>query len=37
VQEQTGDENGNGNAARMEEGRKGIARGYVVGDDGAKH
>jgi diphthamide biosynthesis protein 2 len=27
----------NGNAARMEEGRKGIARGYVVGNDGAKH
>jgi diphthamide biosynthesis protein 2 len=34
-----GEEDGSagGNAARMEEGRRGIARGYVVGDEGAKH
>lgn len=30
-------ENRSGNAACMEEGRKGIARGYVVGNDGAKY
>ncbi|KAF2468527.1 diphthamide biosynthesis protein [Lindgomyces ingoldianus] len=29
--------NGNGYAARMEEGRSGIARGYVVGGDTTKH
>ncbi|KAF2020867.1 diphthamide biosynthesis protein [Aaosphaeria arxii CBS 175.79] len=27
----------NGHAARIEEGRSGIARGYVVGDDATKH
>jgi diphthamide biosynthesis protein 2 len=27
----------NGTSARMEEGRSGIARGYVVGEDGIKH
>ncbi|KAF1938817.1 diphthamide biosynthesis protein 2 [Clathrospora elynae] len=33
------EENGstNGRAAKMEEGRSGIARGYVVGDEGRKH
>jgi diphthamide biosynthesis protein 2 len=35
------DEDAEGNAdsigARMEEGRRGIARGYVVGDDRTKH
>ncbi|KAF2791403.1 diphthamide biosynthesis protein [Melanomma pulvis-pyrius CBS 109.77] len=30
-------ENVNGNAARMEEGRSGIARGYVVGSNGTEH
>jgi diphthamide biosynthesis protein 2 len=27
----------NGHAAKMEEGRRGVARGYVVGDEGRKH
>lgn len=27
----------NGHAAKMEEGRRGVARGYLVGDEGQKH
>ncbi|KAH7135509.1 putative diphthamide synthesis protein-domain-containing protein [Dendryphion nanum] len=33
----SGNGNGNGEAARIEEGRNGIARGYVVGDNGTRH
>ncbi|ORY04138.1 putative diphthamide synthesis protein-domain-containing protein [Clohesyomyces aquaticus] len=32
-----GNANANGGAARMEEGRSGIARGYVVGEEGKTH
>ncbi|CAO2655824.1 Nn.00g046270.m01.CDS01 [Neocucurbitaria sp. VM-36] len=32
-----GEDGVNGHAAKMEEGRSGIARGYVVGDEGRRH
>jgi diphthamide biosynthesis protein 2 len=35
--EGNGGANGSGNAAKMEEGRSGIARGYVVGDEERMH
>jgi diphthamide biosynthesis protein 2 len=36
-EEENGGANGSGNAAKMEEGRSGIARGYVVGDEERIH